>query len=104
MPEFSWVHKYWRCEMMYHEYQKGLQQIDQFRLRIPCTLCDLQLPEPPDPESIAAFGILILQLQAAREANWDDELGHDVENDRFTNKIRLGKLLQKWQTVVKDDY
>lgn len=101
----SWIHTLWRRDMIYvHQYPRDFKRLDQLRLRIPCTLSELSLGKWPNSESIAAFGVLLLELEANNEADWDLELDVDLEDDVLSNQVRLGRVLREWETSVRDDY
>jgi hypothetical protein len=54
-------------------------------------------------DNIAAFGVLVLELEANRKANWtpDDE---DWLLGEKSNHVRLARILKSWEDLVSDDY
>ena len=52
---------------------------------------------------MAAFGVLIMELQAGKSAEWtDDDI--DWEMNAESNHVRLGRILEEWKEVVPDGY
>lgn len=71
----------------------------------PRTLCTL-VPKNDtrfQRDNIAAFGVLILELEADRKANWTagDE---DWISGEKSNHVRLARILKTWNDLVSDDY
>jgi hypothetical protein len=54
-------------------------------------------------DDIAAFGVLIMELEADDEAAWSAD---DVEwpSETKSNRVRLARILKDWQCDVSDEY
>ncbi|KAI1089240.1 hypothetical protein F5B19DRAFT_467985 [Rostrohypoxylon terebratum] len=88
---------------------------DRARLQqwCPRVICDL-LPkddEEKDEEkelmlqsdTIAAFGVLVLELEADRQAPWDPS-DNDWLSGEKSNQVRLARILKSWEELISDDY
>lgn len=78
------------------------KQLQQWCPRTLCTLVpkkDTRLRR----DDIAAFGILVLELEADRKADWiaSDE---DWISGEKSNQVRLARILRTWTDLVSDDY
>ncbi|KAK4195218.1 subtilisin-like protein [Triangularia verruculosa] len=71
----------------------------------PRALCTLVRGSCPGlkSDSIAAFGVLVLELEAERKASWteDDE---DWITGEKSNHVRLARVLMTWEDCIMDDY
>ena len=102
-----WTHRLWRRDLIYlYQYPKNFRRLEQLRLRIPCIQQDALIAKAKEPntESIAAFGVLLLELEAKEEAEWDEDQDLDFEYDILSNQVRLGRILRDWEASVRDDY
>lgn len=99
-----WVQRQWRRDMIHlHRYPWDINQLHQLCLRIPCTLSHQPSLEL-DSETISAFGILIMELEANNQAKWDEESDVDLEYGTLSNQIRLGRVLEEWEDDLTDSY
>jgi hypothetical protein len=54
-------------------------------------------------EYMAAFGVLVMELQAGKSAKWtDDDL--DWETNTNSNQVRLSRILGEWKRSVPSGY
>ncbi|RYP72076.1 hypothetical protein DL771_004407 [Monosporascus sp. 5C6A] len=54
-------------------------------------------------DDIAAFGVLVLELEAGRKAPWT-KADNDWLSGERSNHVRLARILKAWEDVVSDDY
>ena len=78
------------------------KRLQQWCPRVLCTLVpkkDTRLQS----DNIAALGVLVLELEADRKANWTagDE---DWISGEKSNHVRLARILKSWEDLVSDDY
>ena len=71
----------------------------------PRTLCTL-VPNKDtrlQRDNVAALGVLVLELEADRKANWTvgDE---DWISGEKSNQVRLARILKTWKDLVSDEY
>lgn len=76
--------------------------LDQWCPRIGCTLIKQDYAEMSS-EDIAAFGVLVLELEANRKAEWAPE-DFDFETGKPSNHVRLLRILTAWEDFICDDY
>ncbi len=78
------------------------KRLQQWCPRILCTLVRNSCTGLQS-DSIAAFGVLVLELEANRKASWttDDE---DWITGEKSNHVRLARVLKTWEDLVSDDY
>lgn len=78
------------------------KQLQQWCPRVLCTLMP-KSHKRLQSENIAALGVLVLELEADRKANWipDDE---DWASGEKSNCMRLTRILKSWEDLVSDDY
>ena len=80
--------------------------LDDWRPHISCYLSPNPSPRslPEDvAEDVAALGVLILELEKSRSAEWTEE-DEDYETKTKSNKIRLFRILNEWKGDIIDDY
>lgn len=77
------------------------KQLQQWCPRLSCTIGPNRNTRPQS-DSIAALGVLVLELEANRKANWtaDDE---DRLLGEKSNRRRLARILKSWEDLVSDD-
>ncbi|KAH8587087.1 peptidase S8/S53 domain-containing protein [Bisporella sp. PMI_857] len=78
------------------------KRLQQWCPRVLCTL----VPKKHtmlQSDIIAAFGVLVLELEADRKADWTagDE---DWISGEKSNHVRLARVLNTWEDLVSDDY
>ncbi|KAI0977232.1 hypothetical protein F4678DRAFT_477323 [Xylaria arbuscula] len=54
-------------------------------------------------DHIAAFGVLVLELEADRQAPWT-EMDNDWISGEKSNHVRLARILKSWEDLISDDY
>lgn len=58
---------------------------------------------PNVSDYMAAFGVLVMELEANDSAEWtEDDI--DWEMGTRSNQVRLHRILQEWEETVRDDY
>ena len=78
------------------------KRLQQWCPRVLCTLVqkkDTRLQS----DNIAALGVLILELEAGRKANWAASDEHWMSGKRL-NHLRLARILKSWEDLVSDEY
>ena len=76
--------------------------LQQWCPRVICTLGpkkDTKLQS----DNIAAFGVLVLELEADRMASWT-EVDNDWISGEKSNHVRLARILKSWEDYISDDY
>lgn len=101
LNESPWTEQYLRPDYLY------VPPLDKKRLHqwCPRLLCDL-VPQDTgslQSDNIAAFGVLVLELEAHRRAAWTSE-DEDWLSGAPSNSIRLARVLKDWEDSVSDDY
>ncbi|KAL2155989.1 hypothetical protein VTH82DRAFT_733 [Thermothelomyces myriococcoides] len=61
------------------------------------------LPRYLQSDSIAALGVLLLELEANRKASWVEE-DEDLDSGEKSNSVRLARILHEWEDLISDDY
>ena len=77
----------------------------QWRPHVHCALASTEngRNDQNNREYMAAFGVLVMELQAGESAEWtDDDL--DWDTNTKSNQVRLGRILQEWKEMVPDGY
>lgn len=71
----------------------------------PQVVCTLAPKENTKLQSdvIAAFGVLVLELEADRKAPWTEKDYDWISGERSIH-VRLARILKVWEDVVSDDY
>lgn len=71
----------------------------------PQVICTLAPKENINLQSddIAAFGVLVLELEANRQAPWT-EADNEWGSREKSNLVRLARILRAWEDIVSDDY
>lgn len=79
------------------------KRLQQWCPRVLCTLVRNDSSLGLQSDSIAAFGVLVLELEANLKADWavDDE---DFFTGERSNHVRLARVLKSWEDYVSDDY
>ncbi|KAI1754550.1 hypothetical protein F4782DRAFT_492960 [Xylaria castorea] len=70
--------------------------------QIICTLLSKQKTQIQS-DHIAAFGVLVLELEADRQAPWS-EMDNDCISGEKSNQVRLARILKSWEDLISDDY
>lgn len=78
------------------------KQLHQWCPHIVCTLAPKETTKLQS-DDIAAFGVLVLELEANRKAPWTREDTDWISGQR-SNHVRLARILKAWEDVVSDDY
>ncbi|KAJ4305481.1 hypothetical protein N0V90_001012 [Kalmusia sp. IMI 367209] len=78
------------------------QEIHLWCPQIVCSLTPRQIIKLQS-EDIAAFGVLVLELEADRMASWTEE-DYDWISGEKSNHVRLVRILRQWEDEVSDDY
>lgn len=80
---------------------------DNKRLRqwSPRVICSLVPKEDTmlQSDNVAAFGVLVLELEAHRKAAWT-EADNDWLSGVKSNHVRLARILKSWEDLISDDY
>lgn len=72
--------------------------------RVLCTLAHDSCPcTDLQSDSIAALGVLLLELEANRKASWVEE-DEDLDSGEKSNSVRLARILHEWEDLISDDY
>lgn len=77
-------------------------EVQQWCPRVVCTLVPNISPRQQS-DNIAAFGVLMLELETELKAGWeaDDE---DWQTGERSNSVRLARVLDSWKDYINDDY
>lgn len=89
---------------LYPRWDRG-SRFYQWRPHVHCALASTENKQNDqnNREYMAAFGVLVMELQAGVSAEWtDDDL--DWETDTMSNQVRLGRILEGWKEMVPDGY
>ncbi|KAI3322337.1 hypothetical protein HD806DRAFT_122430 [Xylariaceae sp. AK1471] len=78
------------------------KQLHQWCPQVVCTLAPKENPGLQS-DDIAAFGVLILELEADRKAPWTKE-DNDWISGAKSNYVRLARILKDWEGDVSDEY
>ncbi|KAI0437238.1 hypothetical protein F4803DRAFT_556191 [Xylaria telfairii] len=70
--------------------------------RITCTILPKEETQIQS-DHIAAFGVLVLELEADRQAPWT-EMDNDWISGERSNHVRLARILKSWEDLISDDY
>ncbi|KAI9146885.1 Thermostable alkaline protease [Paramyrothecium foliicola] len=102
-----WIQQQWHRDTVLipsdpRDLARDMKRLQQWHPRILCTLSG-HVVRKIQGEDIAAFGVLLMELEADEAADWTDE---DTEwpSDVKSNRVRLARLLREWETVVSDEY
>lgn len=82
---------------------RGLQQ---WCPRVRCSLLpktDAKKDSVVQSDNIAAFGVLVLELEADRQALWTEEDTYWLSGER-SNQVRLARILKSWEDLISDGY
>lgn len=101
LNESPWLEQYLRPDYLY------VPPLDKKRLRqwCPRLLCDLvpQSASGQQSDNIAAFGVLLLELEAHQQAFWTSE-DEDWPSGEPSNSMRLIRILKEWEESVESVY
>lgn len=79
-----------------------VSRLDQWKPYLHCLLAKM-----PDELSMsnymAAFGTLIMELEANQTAEWTED-DNDWELETKSYQVRLGRILKEWEDTLRDDY
>lgn len=77
-------------------------KLQQWFPRVTCLLAPNQAATLQS-DDIAAFGVLVLELEANRMAPWT-ESDYDWISGEKSNHVRLARILKSWEDLISDDY
>lgn len=85
-------------------------RLQQWCPRVVCSLLPKNDVERDDEselmirsDTIAAFGVLVLELEADRQAPWDPSDSDWLSGEK-SNQVRLARVLKSWEELISDDY
>jgi len=101
LSDSPWIEQHLEPESIFVPPEDN-KRIQQWYPRTLCTLVP-QKDTGLQGDNIAAFGVLVLELEADRKANWiaDDE---DWLSGEKSNHVRLARVLNSWTDLVSDEY
>jgi hypothetical protein len=74
--------------------------------RVVCSLefdRDTEKNEMAQSDTIAAFGVLVLELEIDRTAPWQESDSDWISGEK-SNQVRLARVLKNWEEFINDDY
>jgi hypothetical protein len=77
-------------------------RLHQWCPRVTCTLVPKTVTGLQS-DNIAAFGVLVLELEADRKADWT-KVDNDWISGEKSNQVRLARILKTWEDLISDDY
>ncbi|EXA53633.1 hypothetical protein FOVG_01375 [Fusarium oxysporum f. sp. pisi HDV247] len=78
------------------------KRLDQWCPQVLCTLASKE-DNKLQSDDIAAFGVLVLELEAGQKAHWTNADSDWISGEK-SNHVRLARILKDWEDVVGDDY
>jgi hypothetical protein len=95
----------WQWDKIYlHQYPNDRNLLHQVQPHMLCMLSkEPEAANGIDSEAVAAFGILLMELESNEEASWED-VEDDLEFGAPSHQLRLGIALEKWAGHVCDGY
>ncbi|CAF3523454.1 unnamed protein product [Fusarium graminearum] len=101
LSDSPWIEQHLGPECIFVPSPKN-KLLEQWCPRIHCTLVPRQDTRLLS-DKIAALGILILELETNRRADWVDD-DEDWQTGERSNRGRLSRILHVWKDDVADDY
>ncbi|KAM0544220.1 hypothetical protein ACHAPJ_011909 [Fusarium lateritium] len=101
LSDSPWIQQHLEPECIFVPSPKN-RPLEQWCPRIHCTLVPRQ-DARLQSDNIAALGVLVLELEADRKADWDLD-DEDCFTGERSNRVRLARMLQGWKDEVSDDY
>lgn len=98
-----WIQQQWRRDTLYlPTCPRDSRQLHQWYPHVLCTLSP-KIIMKLHSDDIAAFGVLLMELEADDEAPWSE---YDVEwpSETKSNRVRLARILRDWEEDVGDEY
>lgn len=97
-----WIAQQLRTDTVFVPSPARNLSLDQWYPRVSCDLIS-QGSARLSSEAIAAFGILVLELEANRKADRTEE-DIDPITEKESNQVRLFRILKAWDELICDDY
>jgi hypothetical protein len=87
-----------------HEYPNDENPLHQVQPHLLCILSEKAgAANDIDNETVAAFGVLLMELESNEMADWED-VEDDLEFGAPSDQLRLGMALEMWVRHVRDGY
>ena len=97
-----WIEQHLGAEYILVPSPPDNKRLRQWCPRFLCTLVSNKNPRLQS-ENIVALGILILELETQRKANWADD-DKEWPSMEKSNRVRLARILRHWSDDVRDEY
>lgn len=97
-----WIAQQLGTDTVFVPSPQGNTPLHQWYPRVGCTLIR-QEHARLSSDDIAAFGVLVLELEANRKADWTIE-DVDIDTGMKSNQVRLVRILGAWDDLICDDY
>lgn len=102
LSDSPWINQHLTPDRIFVPTELDGKRLRQWYPHIACTLATESAPNLQS-EHMAALGVLILELEANRKAEWAEEDSDWISGEK-SSYVRLARILKSWEDLVSDSY